>query len=262
MSVPAIELRDVWLSFRTTPVLERIELTLEQGGYLGIIGPNGGGKTALLRVILGLLKPDRGSVRVFGERPESVRGRVAYVPQHAEFDPWYPIRVRDVVLMGRLSRTRLFRSFNAEDRDGADGALERVGLSELAERQIGELSGGQLQRVLIARALAVRAELLLLDEPTASLDPRSGQDLYELLASLTPKMTVVLVSHDIGVISQHVQTVACLNQQMHYHGSNEITREMIEETYGCPVDMIVHRHAHRVLDRHDGVEEHERREGR
>lgn len=246
----ALELEDVWLSFRETPVLEAIDLRLEEGEFLGIIGPNGAGKSVLLRVILGLLAPDRGRVRVFGRPPAESRGQLAYVPQYVDFDRDFPIRVRDVVLMGRQHHAGILHRFDDEDVARAREALEGLEIAHLADRQVGRLSGGQLQRVLVARALAVDARLLILDEPTASLDPRVGMEFYERLSALGGRITVILVSHDIGVVTRHVTSIACLNRRLHYHHSREITQEMIEETYGCPVDFVVHEHTHRVLEDH------------
>jgi zinc transport system ATP-binding protein len=248
--VPAIEVRDVWLSFRGTNALEAIDLTVEQGALLGIIGPNGAGKTVLLKVLLGLLKPDRGSVRILGKPAEKARGEVAYVPQHAEFDRNFPVRVRDVVLMGRLGRGKLFRPYDATDRRRVREAIERVGLSELADRQIGKLSGGQLQRALIARALAVDARILLLDEPTANLDSQVAGRLYDLLHRLSGELTIVLVDHDIGVMHRYVESVGCLNRRLHYHAA-KLTQQALEQTYGYPVEVVVHGAAQRILDDHE-----------
>jgi zinc transport system ATP-binding protein len=250
VSVPALEVQGVHLAYRGVPVLEDVHLTLAEGDYLGIIGPNGAGKTVLLEVILGLRRPDRGTVRVFGKPVAQARGEVAYVPQYARFDRDYPVRVLDVVLMGRLGRDRLFRPLREEDREKARVALAEAGIADLAQRQIGKLSGGQLQRVLIARALAVEARILILDEPTASLDTPIAARLYEYLAKLAERMTVILVSHDIGIIPRYVKSIGCMNRRFFMHDAKEITQEMIEETYGCPVDMLVHRHTHRVVDEH------------
>jgi len=250
VSAPAIELRDVSFSYGELPVLEAVDLAVERNDYLALLGPNGGGKTTLLRLVLGLLLPSRGAVRVLGEEPAHARGRVGYVPQRTQFDPDFPIRVMDVVRMGRLRRERMLRPFSARDREAAARALAIVEVGDLAERPIGALSGGQLQRVLIARALAVEPELLLLDEPTASLDERMGTGVWELLAELSRSMTVVVISHDIGAISRHVRSVACLNRRLHGHPSRELTPEMLEATYGCPVDLIAHGHPHRVLRDH------------
>ena len=250
MKEPIVEIKDIWLSFRGRPVLEAVNLRLDEGDYLGLIGPNGSGKTTLLRVILGLLSPDRGSVRVLGESPAGARGRVGYVPQYTRFDASFPVNVRDVVLMGRIGSGGLFRQPSKRDRDVALSSLDKVEMADQAGRQIGRLSGGELQRVMIARALAVEPRLLLLDEPTASLDTRVGVSVFELLKDLAQEITLVLVSHDVGVISRYVKTVACLNRRLYYHHSKEITREMFEAAYGCPVDLVAHGHAHRVFEDH------------
>jgi zinc transport system ATP-binding protein len=252
MSEAAVELRDVWFGYGEVPVLEGVDLRVEPRDYLAILGPNGSGKTTLVKLVLGLLRPARGSVRVFGREPERARGRVGYVPQRVEFDLEFPIRVADVVRMGRLRRGRLLRPFSAADRDPAARALGTVEMEALAERPIGALSGGQLQRVLIARALALEPELLLLDEPTASLDERIGLGVWELLERLSRSMTVIVISHDIGAISRHVRSVACLNRRLYAHPSRELTPEMLEATYGCPIDLIAHGHPHRVLGDHGG----------
>jgi zinc transport system ATP-binding protein len=244
VSAPALEVRGVSLSFGDQVVLEDVDFELEEGGFLGIIGPNGGGKTKLLEVVLGLVRPDRGEVRVFGRPPEEARGQVGWVPQHAAFDRRFPIQVRDVVLMGRLGAGRLTRRFDRRDRERALEALERVGMADLARRQIGRISGGQLQRVLVARALATDARLFLLDEPTSSLDPRGGVELYAFLEELAPTKTVVVVTHDVGVISGRVRKIACLNRRLWMHEADHVTQEMIEKTYGFPRRFLVHGEPH------------------
>jgi len=250
VSAPAAELQNVSLSLRGISVLEDVSFRIEAGDYLALLGPNGGGKSTLLKVLLGLLTPDEGTVRVFGQSPPAARGRVGYVPQSFQFDRDFPIRVLDVVLMGRVGKLKL-GTVTEEDREMARAALTRVEMAELATRPIGALSGGQLQRVWIARALAQQPELLLLDEPTSSLDERVGRSVWELFAELSQEMAVVVVSHDIGAISQHVRGVACLNRRLHAHPTRELTSEMLEATYGCPVDLLAHGHPHRVLHAHD-----------
>ena len=257
MSTHAVEIEDVWLSFRDVPVLEGVSLALERNDYAAILGPNGSGKTTLLKIILGLVRPDRGHVRVLGTTPQGARGRIGYVPQHFQFDASFPLSVFQLVLMGRLRRSRLMRRYDADDRRIAGEMLERVEMRELAHRQIGTLSGGQLQRALIARALALEPELLLLDEPTASLDERIGRSVWELLEELSREMTVLLVSHDVGAISQYVRSVCCLNRKLYSHPSRGLTREILELTYGCPVDLLAHGQPHRVLDEHGGSREHD-----
>lgn len=252
MTEAAAELVDVSLSLRGIPVLENVSLRIEADDYLAILGPNGGGKTTLLKVILGLLTPDRGEARVLGGPPRRARGQVGYVPQYVRFDLQFPILVMDVVLMGRLSVSPLGHIRTA-DRSAARAALERVEMEAYADRPIGALSGGELQRVLIARALAQRPRLLLLDEPTASLDERIGRSVWELFEDLSQEMAVVVVSHDIGAISRYVHSVACLNRRLHAHPSKELTPEILEATYGCPVDLLAHGYPHRVLEPHEGT---------
>jgi zinc transport system ATP-binding protein len=249
MSGPAIELHDVWFSYGDVPAIEWV---VEPRDYVAVLGPNGSGKTTLAKILLGLLQPARGSVRVLGVPPERARGRVGYVPQRAQFDPDFPILVREVVRMGRLRRDRVLHRLGADDRAAVDRALDVVEMGSLAARPIGALSGGQLQRVLIARALAQGPELLLLDEPTASLDERIGTGVWELLQELSKSLTVIVISHDIGAISRHVRNVACLNRRLHAHASRELTPEILEATYGCPIDLIAHGHPHRVLGEHGG----------
>jgi zinc transport system ATP-binding protein len=176
---------------------------------------------------------------------------VGYVPQYARFDRAFPIRVGDAVATGALGRGGPARG---EVEAAVSRALERVELTGVADRQIGALSGGQLQRALIARALVADPGMLLLDEPTASVDTRIGRTVYELLEVLAEDITIVLVSHDIGVLSRHVRTVACLNVEMHYHHTRELTPDMVEAAYGCPVDLLAHGHPHRVLESHPGTE--------
>lgn len=242
-----ISLEGVSFAYGRTPALRDVDFELRAGDFVGIIGPNAGGKTTLLKLILGLLRPDSGSIRVFGVSPLEARGRVGYVPQYARFDRSFPIKVRSAVAMGALGRGG---PRGAEAVEAVGRALAHMELTDVAERQIGALSGGQLQRTLIARALVAAPSLLLLDEPTASLDTRIGRSVYELLEELAEEITVVLVSHDIGVISRHVETIACLNVDMHYHHSKELTPEMVEAAYGCPVDLVAHGHPHRVLGEH------------
>ncbi|MCP4675149.1 MAG: ABC transporter ATP-binding protein [Deltaproteobacteria bacterium] len=255
MTTPAIEVTGLNKSFGATPALEDVHLTCDEGELLGVIGPNGGGKTVLLRIILGLIAPDSGMVRVFGQSPEKARGLVGYVPQHAGFDHEFPINVRDVVLTGRQIGGRLLRRYENRDRELASQALGKVDMLEYEARQIGKLSGGQLQRVLIARALVTQPRLLLLDEPTANLDPSGGHSLYELLAKLVKELTVVIVSHDIGVISGYVTSTACVNRRLLQHAGPEPPRDMVEKTYNCPVHFIPPRSSDCGADHSHGEEE-------
>ena len=250
MSNLPIRIENVSVVFRGRNVLEDINLEVNEHDFIGLIGPNGAGKTVLLKTLLGIVEPTSGSIAIFGEAPPGPRGAIGYVPQFAGFETQMPISVFDVVLTGRLAAGNLKFRYSAEDRRIAKSCLEAVDLLDLRDSQVGKLSGGQIQRVLIARALAVQPKILLLDEPTASLDSPSGQTVYSLLEKLAASLTIILVSHDIGVLSTYVKTVACLNQRLHYHGGRELPAGLAEEVYGCPVELIAHGHAHRVFDSH------------
>ncbi len=252
-----IEIENLYVYYHNHCALEDINLKVNQKDYLGLIGPNGAGKSTLLKVLLNLVKPDRGRVKIFGENPKRVRGRLGYVPQHVHFDKSFPINVVDVVSMGKLNNNSgLFSRYSRADLKQVDRILQKLDIGFLRNRQIGQLSGGELQRVLIARALAAEPEILLLDEPTASVDAASKSQIYSILQSLNnDNMTIILVTHDIGVISSHVKTIACLNVNMYYHGDAEISGDVIEKIYGCPVDLVAHGFPHRVLKPH-GEGEH------
>jgi zinc transport system ATP-binding protein len=248
---PVIELRDVTVRYDGVPALEGVNLTVAQHDFLGIIGPNGGGKSTLLRVVLGLVTPDSGTVKVLGEPPERSRRSVGYVAQRPAFDRDFPANVGDIVLMGRYPLRGLLRRYDTADVVAAEQALERVGMRDARGKQIGRLSGGEQQRVFIARALVGEPQLLLLDEPLASVDPAMQSDLYELLDDLRHALTVVMVSHDIGAISVHVDSIACVNRKLFYHGPRELSAEVLEATYQCPVQLIAHGPVpHRVLKEH------------
>jgi len=246
-----VKLQNIRVSYGDIPALDDITLSVYQNDFLGIIGPNGGGKSTLLKVLLGLVKPDSGSVLVFDRPPRQARSRIGYVSQRPDFDRDFPASVRDVVMMGRYSQAGLFRRYNQNDRTAAETALARVDMDGSGNTQIGRLSGGQQQRVFVARALVAEPELLLLDEPTASIDSTMQTGFYELLKELKKSLTIIMVSHDIGAISVYVDKIACLNRQLYYHGSKEITAEILEATYQCPVQLIAHGTVpHRVLKEH------------
>ncbi len=245
----AVELDGVHLRLDGKAVLSDIRLALPRGVFLGIIGPNGGGKSTLARVMLGLIKPDRGKVAVFGRPPEEAFGRIGYLPQAPELDRRFPISVREAVLLGRLGLRRRGRLGRADRRAVAE-ALASSGLSDLADRPFGSLSRGQQQRALLARALVSGPELLVLDEPTAGIDTPAEAGFYELLNGLKGRITIILISHDIGVISSLVDWIACLNVRLFCHESPEILPEDLQRVYGCPVDMIAHGVPHRVVARH------------
>ncbi len=237
-----IKLEDVSFSYGSVPVLENVTLAITNGDFVSVVGPNGGGKTTLLKLLLGALQADRGEVRVFGCRPKSVRARIGYMPQHARLDPHFPVTALDVVLMGRLGTGKWFGPYRRDDRRAAASALGEVGLVEKAGQRFASLSGGQRQRVLIARALACKPDLLLLDEPTANLDPHVEGTFQDLLRQLNERMTILVVSHDLGFVSQIVRTVICVNQRVFCHESSEISGESIAEMYGHDVRMVKHDH--------------------
>ena len=257
MELPILEIEGLGYSVKDREILTDINFSLAANDYVGIIGPNGGGKTTLLKLILGLLTPSSGVIRILGQQPYNARGLVGYVPQFSKFESDYPVSCFDIVLMGRLHQRKWFRRYNNKDREVAKDCLARVKMIDFSNRHIGRLSGGQLQRVLIARALAQEPRILLLDEPTASVDTPFGEELYQILADLNKKMAIVLVSHDIGVLAREVRTIGCLNQKLYYHNSRDITAETLKQVYGCPVDLIAHGHAHRVLEQHHQHQEKE-----
>jgi len=248
----AIEIENLTVYYQNVCALSNINLTVKDREFVAIIGPNGGGKSTLLKSILGLVQPDKGKIRIYNKPPNKVHGLIGYVPQFSKFNRDFPINVMEVVLMGRLSkRIPIFHRYTSKDVDTAECIMKKLGIYQLRNRQIGELSGGQLQRTLIARALAVQPKILLLDEPTASLDANSKSDIYDLLKKLNNDMTIILVTHDMGAISSYVNNIACLNTKLYYHGEAELSEEVLHQVYGCPVDLIAHGIPHRVFKEHE-----------
>jgi len=248
---PVLTVSGMCAGYGDETVLEKINLVLNRLDFVGLIGPNGGGKTTLLKVLLGLVQPTAGEVRINGLAPGLSRDQLGYVPQAVDADRRFPISVKDVVIMGRLATRGLFHGYTREDREAVDHLLDELELQDVRDRRFGDLSGGQQQRVLIARALVADPRILLLDEPTASVDIKVRENVYDLLSRLNERMTILLVTHDMGVISSYVKTVGCLNRELHYHGKKEITTQMLEDAYRCPVDLIAHGIPHRVLSEHD-----------
>lgn len=247
-----IEISDLWFSFNSIPVLKEVNLTIRRGDFIAFLGPNGGGKTTLLKLMLGLLKPDRGSIKVFNEPPGKSTHRIGYMPQHLQFNQSFPISVLDVVLMGKLRPGKGWSRYSSRDKIAAQKAMEQMEMWEFRNRRVGELSGGQQQRIFIARALVDEPEVLFLDEPTASVDTKHQTDLFDILKELNKTVTIIVVSHDVGIVSSHVKSVACVNQQVFYHDDSEITQEMLEMAYQCcPVDLVAHGMPHRVLQEHE-----------
>ncbi len=250
---PVVSVRNLTFGYGREVVLDGVDLDIQPRDFLAIIGPNGGGKTTLLKVMLGLLRPWSGEVVYHLPSGPDPRGRLGYVPQFSTFDRDFPLRVSDMVMMGRLGNgglSGLLRPWSRQDRAAAEEAIERLNLSGVARAHVAEISGGQLQRVLIARALVSQPEILFLDEPTASIDAESRETLRELLEDLNRSIPVVVVTHDVTSIASMVRRIACINRRLFYHGDPELSLEVMEEVYGCPVELVTHGVPHRVLHRH------------
>ncbi len=241
-SKEVIRLVGVSYSYGGEPVLEDVTLTVVKGEFLGIVGPNAGGKSTLLKLILGLLEPQAGRIEVLGRAPRAARSMLGYVPQYPGFARDFPITVEQAVLMGRLGLGRRFGGYRRVDRLAAHRVLREVEAADLAQRQIGALSGGQLQRVLLARALVSEPDILILDEPTASLDMRLENDVFDLLKGLNRRLTILLVSHDVAFISRYISRVACLNRTLVCHATDRIDGPVIEALYRQPVRRVAHDH--------------------
>lgn len=258
MNRPIVEIRDLTFSYNGETVLEDVNLDIRQGDFTAVIGPNGGGKTTLLKLMLGLLRPDRGVIRVLGQPASRAAPNLGYVRQDVHVQLDFPITALDVVLMGKLARRRRWgeKRKSAGNRREAMAALQRLEMADYAGKRIGELSGGQRQRVFIARALVTEPKLLLLDEPTASIDTRGQAEFFAMLKDLNKDVTILVVSHDLLAISPYIHSVACVNKQLHYHHQAEITAEMLETMYPCtdeevcPVELLAHGLPHRVLKDH------------
>ncbi len=245
-----LSVKNISVQYDGVFVLENNTFSMNDHDFVTIIGPNGGGKTTLLKVILGLVRPDAGKVEVLGKSPLEACGEMGYVAQSVVFDRDFPINVWDTVLMGRLAKRRFFQQYNKVDFEITERVLNTVEMLPLRKRTIGSLSGGERQRVFIARALASEPKILILDEPTASIDPQMKTGIYDVLGELKKQMAIILVTHDVGVISAHVDKVACLNRQLFFHDTAEITKESLEAVYHCPVDLIAHGVPHRVFHQH------------
>ncbi|HPS78608.1 MAG TPA: ATP-binding cassette domain-containing protein [Thermoanaerobaculaceae bacterium] len=241
--VSVVELSGVTYAYEDgRPVLEDVRLELPAGCFVSLVGPNGGGKTTLLKLLLGLLTPSRGIVRVLGVAPREARRRVGYVPQHTRIDPHFPATVLEVVLLGRLGTGRHWGPFGRHDREAAMAALHEVRLDGFARRSFAALSGGERQRVLVARAIVCEPELLLLDEPVANLDQVVEEAFFAMLDELGHRMTILLVSHDLGFVKTIVDTVVCVNRRVVAHPTSAVDGHVISELYGGEVRLVHHEH--------------------
>lgn len=243
----AIEIENLSIILKGKDIIKNINFTLEEGHFLGIVGPNGGGKTTLIRAILGLVSPSSGSVKIFGQNSESLLGTdiiFGYLPQHINIDPNFPASALDIVLMGRYKKTGLFKWPGKKDREQAIECLSMMGAENLKDMQYSQLSGGQQQRVSIARALAGEPKILILDEPSTGIDVVGQEDFYHLLKGLQKKMnlTILMVSHDIGAVTTYVDEISCLNVNLYYHGNplGALNEKVMTSLYGKNVDMLMH----------------------
>ncbi len=244
-----LQIQSVSASYSGNTVLEDVSLTVNENDFIGVIGPNGGGKTTLLKLILGLLKPDSGKIIL---NPSLLTASsIGYLPQLSTGDINFPVTVTDIVLSGLMIRKGMASGMNANDRKKAQAVIEELGLTALSSASLNELSGGQLQKVFLGRAVIGDPRLLLLDEPGNFVDSSFESDFYIRLRELNKRMAVLMVSHDIGMISSYVKSFACINRKLHYHPSAEITNEELRG-YGCPIQLVTHGDIpHTVLKSHD-----------
>ena len=242
----AIACHDLAFGYPGHPILRKVNIRIPTGDFVCVVGPNGSGKTTLLKLALGMLRPTNGRIEVFGQTPDRSRQRIGYVPQHPRLDPLFPISAVEVVMMGRLGRAPVLGGWRRDDKARAREALQEVGLDERVNAHYATLSGGQKQRVLIARALASDPDLLLLDEPTAGLDAHVEEGFYRLLEKLNSRLTIVLVSHDLGFVSGFVKSVVCVGHDVLVHPTSEINGQIIADLYGT--DMRLVRHDHRCAE--------------
>lgn len=247
-----IEIDKITAAYGNKVVLKDISLTVWKDDFLGIIGPNGGGKTTLLKVILGLLKPVSGAIRFYREDVEVSSLRIGYLPQLNNIDRKFPITVWEVVASGLASEKPRFRSYTEAQKERIHEVIGQMGLEDLYIRSIAELSGGQLQRVLLGRSIVSRPQLLILDEPNSYVDKRFESRFYELLEEINKESAIILVSHDIGTVLAMVKNIACVNETLHYHPGVDVSEEWLGEKYACPIELIGHGNLpHRVLKTHE-----------
>ena len=252
MSNPIIQISDLCAAYEEKTVLSHVELTVYERDFLGIIGPNGGGKTTLIKCILGLHQPQKGKIHFYKNGKEVPEINMGYLPQYNHIDKKFPISVYEVILSGLSKQKSIFQRYNNEQHELVRQMIIQMGLEGMDKRAIGELSGGQLQRALLGRALVSNPEVIILDEPNTYIDKRFEAKLYSLLEEINKERAIILVSHDIGTILKNVKTIACVNETVHYHPHTEVPTEWLEEHFGCPIEMLGHgTFPHRVLKCHD-----------
>lgn len=249
MSEKLIDIKNLTVGYDSKVVLENANFSLSENDFVGVIGPNGGGKTTLLKAILGLVKPVSGEI-VFSEKLKNRGGDIGYLPQVNKFDSRFPISVYDVILSGLIDHKNWYRRVSKQDKEKVEAIIDELGIRKIAKKSIGELSGGQMQRAFLGRALVSDPKLLVLDEPDTYVDNQFEGELYRKLVELNRQMAILLVSHDVGTISTYVKSIACVNRQLHYHPSNIISQDQLA-SYNCPIQMITHGSVpHTVLETH------------
>lgn len=243
-----LEIESLTAGYGGRPVIENVNLRVEDNDFVGVIGPNGGGKTTLLKVILGLIRPDTGRVLFHGGSFD--RTEIGYLPQMSEGDAGFPVTVKDVVMSGLMIHKSAAGRMSRDDRKLAQRVIDELGLEGLSTASLSELSGGQRQRVFLGRAVIGSPKLLLLDEPVNFVDSEFEMGFYEKLAEYNKRMAILMVSHDVGTISSHVKSFACVNRTLHYHPSGKITNDQLR-SYGCPIQLVTHGEVpHTVLQKH------------
>lgn len=250
-----LQLKDITIGYHSNqPVLKNVNLDVYKNDFLGIIGPNGGGKTTLLKTILGLLKPSTGKITYFRNNQKVDRINIGYLPQMNQIDKKFPISVFDVILSGLTAQRKVLNYYSKKQKEQAHEVTLKMGLSELKNRPIGNLSGGQLQRTLLGRAIVDNPDLLILDEPNSYVDKKFETDFYSILGEINKKTAIILVSHDVGTVISLVKNIACVNEGLHYHFGADVTTQWLEQTYSsCPIDIVGHGDfPHRILEKHNG----------
>ena len=251
MGKSLISIRDLWVEYDNTTALEGVNIDIYEDDLLGIIGPNGGGKSSLVKAIMGTTTY-KGHIWYDESLRRGNHYQIGYMPQVSEFDMRFPISIREVVLSGLQTEKGFFGRYSAEDKRRADELLDKRGIAELASNPIGEVSGGQMQRALLCRAIISEPKLLILDEPTNFVDNRFEYEFYNMVRQLSDKMAIVMVSHDLGTITSVVKSILCVNRSVHRHDSNILTEEQLRN-YNCPIQVLSHGHIpHTVLEHHAG----------
>ena len=246
-----ITIRNLWVEYDNTTALEGVNLDIYEDDFVGVIGPNGGGKSSLVKAIMGTI-PYKGKIEYSDSLSRGNHYKIGYMPQVSQFDMRFPISIQEVVLSGLQTEKGFFGRYNSSDKARANELLSKMGISNIADHPIGEVSGGQMQRALLCRAIISEPKLLILDEPTNFVDNRFEYEFYNMVRQLSDKMAIVMVSHDLGTITSVVKSIVCVNRQVHRHDSNILTEEQLRN-YNCPIQVLSHGHIpHTVLEHHEG----------